>query len=102
MSGPDSLDEDWRLEILSSRPHLRGAAFLFRPYQRYSPDWDHDHCAACFIKLTEPGIGDVNVVHSGYAIAEMPGHRAGYWWVCTLCFDDLSDTMEWRLLSAEP
>ncbi len=60
-----------------------------------SVHWDHDHCAACFVKFAEfdgPGIE-----HEGYATTEEYPKGAGYHWICARCFADLGEELQWSL-----
>ena len=81
---------DWRLD---NARHLAGFALRRRRYQRWSDDWDHDHCAACWAKFAqgdEPGI-----LREGYATGEDDPRGAGYDWVCETCFAELQPELGW-------
>jgi hypothetical protein len=87
--------KDWRLEQLEAYPHLRGVAFVRKPYRAYSPRWDHDHCAACWAKLaTWDFIPDA--LHEGYATTRDYVKGADYIWVCVPCFDEFREIMSWE------
>jgi hypothetical protein len=83
--------DDWRLD---NARHLCGLTLLRRPYKKWSDDWDHDHCAACFAKLAE--FDGEDVLHEGYATPPgYKGDREGYDWVCVTCFHDLKTSLNW-------
>jgi hypothetical protein len=82
--------DQWRLD---SARRLKGARLQFRPYSRWSGSWDHDHCAACWTKFAESDAADVQ--HEGYATCDDYPLGARYEWVCTTCFDELKEKMQW-------
>jgi hypothetical protein len=90
---------DWRLEQLETQPYLRGVGFTRKPYREYRPGWDHDHCAACGMKLAEPELAGEDIVHEGYATTEDFVRGADYEWVCIPCFALFRDEMGWIELS---
>src|SRR5579883_235427 len=64
--------KDWRLDNVRG---MEGIRFRRKRYAKWSKSRDHDHCAACFVKLAEfdgPG-----VEHQGYATCEDYRHGAG-------------------------
>jgi hypothetical protein len=69
-------DKKWRIDNVS---HLKGLRLQFRRYSRWSESWDHDHCAACWVKLAESEGPDVQ--HEGYATCEDYPKGACYEWV---------------------
>jgi hypothetical protein len=74
---------------------LRGATLKRKKYTRYSAEWDHDHCAACWAKFAErEGTG---IVHEGYATTAEYDLGEDDDWVCPQCFADLRDEMGWQL-----
>jgi hypothetical protein len=86
--------DQWRLDFAR---HLKGARLQFQRYGRWSESWDHDHCAACWAKFADfdgPGI-----LHEGYATCDDYPQGARYEWVCTACFDELRDKMQWTSVS---
>jgi len=93
------MTKDWRLEQLQARPYLRGAAFLRKPYRQPSPEWDHDHCTACWTTLAEPHIKRADIIHEGYATTAEFVRGADYNWICVPCFEQFRDIMEWRDLT---
>ena len=53
---------DWRIDNCK---HLRGLTLERQKWVRWSEDWDHDHCAACWAKFME---GDaLELKKEGYA-----------------------------------
>ena len=90
------MSKDWRLERLEDEEQLRGASFVRKAYRRYSPEWDHDHCAACWQKLAEPDLGVEDAIHEGYATTDDYFRGADYEWVCPTCFETFGGVMGWR------
>lgn len=87
---PDRQWREWRAE---NARHLSGFQLLRQPYQRWSAEWDHDHCAACGDKFVE-GDGE-GQSQEGYATTEDYPKGARYEWVCVRCFNDLSGLVAW-------
>jgi hypothetical protein len=77
---------DWRLQ--GQERYLQGALLRWTRYERYSPSWDHDHCAFCWAKFAEQGVADA--LHEGYATDDR------YRWICSTCFNDLRQQFGWR------
>jgi hypothetical protein len=86
--------EDWRLQHLRTQPRLRGASFVRKPYREYRTGWDHDHCCACWAKLTEPGAGNADGAREGYATTAGYFLGADYDWICLPCFEEFRDLMD--------
>jgi hypothetical protein len=84
--------KQWRIDNASA---LRGVRLRFQPYTRLSESWDHDHCAACWVKFAEFDGADIQ--HEGYATCEDFPRGARYEWVCSACFADLKDDMGWTV-----
>ena len=93
------MTKDWRLQHLETRSYLRGVAFVRKQYRAPSPEWDHDHCTACWATLAEPTIKAANIVHEGYTTAPDFVHGPDYHWICVPCFDQLSEIMDWRVVT---
>ena len=68
-------------------------AAKFQPYVRWSKTWDHDYCAACMVKFMEADGPDIQ--REGYATTAEYPRGARYEWVCSECFADLKDDMQW-------
>jgi len=81
--------EDWRAD---NAKHTRGAILYFRKYSRHSDKWDHDHCEGCWAKFMERSAPDALV--EGYVTED--GRR----WVCSECFRDLKDVMDWQVVAS--
>jgi hypothetical protein len=91
--------KDWRVDLVE---HLRGQRLLFSKYRQPSPQWNHDHCAACFATFAEFEGPDHQ--YEGYTVGPEYRHGREYEWVCTRCFADLKDEMGWsgfRVYSAD-
>ena len=88
--------EDWRSKNLDTVQRLRGQHFIRKPYSAYRPDWDHDHCAVCWVKLMEPNVSGEGIIHEGYAVTADYPHGADYEWICPDCFELGKDQMNWR------
>jgi hypothetical protein len=91
-----SMDDDWRL--MGQERYLKGAAFVRKPYTRWSVDWDHDHCDFCQRKFVEanghPEDDDEKTV--GYAaVGTGPEGQDDYHWVCDDCFADFRERFGW-------
>jgi hypothetical protein len=87
--------DQWRLD---SARRLKGTHLQFRRYSRWSESWDHDHCAACgakFAESDEPGLQ-----REGYTTCDDYPLGARYEWVCTTCFEELKDRMQWTAVPA--
>ena len=89
-------DKDkWRIDFAR---HLKGIRLQFRPYIQWNQSWDHDHCSACWAKFAEFDGPDIQ--HEGYATCDDYRFGACYEWVCTTCFDELKDEMQWTAIRA--
>jgi hypothetical protein len=89
------MDADKQCRIDTAQA-LKGVRLQRRKWKATPDGSDHDHCAVCWAKLAEwdsPGI-----LHEGYTTCDDFVHGAGYEWVCEMCFTDLKDDMEWRLV----
>ena len=83
-------NKQWRID---NAHQLKGVRLLFQRYTRWSESWDHDHCAACGAKFAEFDGPDIQ--HEGYATGEDYPKGARYDWICSACFNDLKDEMQW-------
>jgi hypothetical protein len=81
---------DWRLDQVE---RLRGAALRFSAWKSLDPDWDHDHCLACGVKLSDRPFKDS--LPEGYATTESDPHGPYYHWVCVPCFEELKAEIGW-------
>ncbi len=88
-------NKQWRID---NAAHLKGLRLQFLAYTRWSEDWDHDHCAACWTKFAE--LDGPDIQHEGYATCDDYPRGARYDWVCKTCFEDLNDDLHWTVASA--
>ena len=87
--------DDWRTEVLETIPYLRGQCFVRKPYKAYRPDWEHDHCAVCGVKIAEPNVAGDDVIHEGFATTSEYERGEDYEWVCAECFVASKEAMRW-------
>ena len=81
---------DWRLQ--GQEKYLQAAALIrraWRPPVR-NPNWDHDHCAFCWAKLSAEPLPDS--LQEGYCTPDE------YSWICATCFEDFKSRFEWRVI----
>jgi hypothetical protein len=71
-------------------------AFSFRPYRRWSSEWDHDHCEGCTAGFSEDHPADL---HEGWATTPEYELGAEYSWVCDECFERFRDELDWRVVT---
>ena len=82
---------DWRADNAES---TKGFAFTWRKYTAPCKDWGHDHCEGCMAKFAE--FDGPDILHEDYASDTKYKDRPGYYdWVCTDCFRDPKDEMQW-------
>jgi hypothetical protein len=89
MDTPDP-DKQWRID---NAARLKGQRLAFHRYTQPSETWDHDHCAACWVKFAE--FEGPDILHHGFATGADYQHGALYEWVCETCFKDLKHDMQW-------
>ena len=70
--------------------YLAGAILVRKRYQPYRDDWEHDHCAFCWKKFSDPD-------DEGYTTTEQDPTGANYHWVCTSCFEDFKQRFGWTV-----
>ena len=78
-------EHDWRLT--GQERFLKGKTFVKKRYTAPSPNWDHDHCAFCWIKFMENEVP--GTFQEGYATED------NYYWVCPQCFADFQAEFQW-------
>jgi rubredoxin len=84
-------ESDWRYE---NAKYHDGAELSWSTYESPTPEWDHDHCVACWQKFSE--VGDPpEVLNAGYRTADDD-------WVCPECFSDLNASLHWTVISGAP
>lgn len=84
--------EDEPLGATGHLEELRGVAFAYRPYRRWSASWDHDHCDGCMVGFSEDSAEDL---HEGWTTTAAYEKGAEYCWVCSECFDRHKDRLDW-------
>jgi hypothetical protein len=80
--------KDWRIE---NARRTQGASFKQVKYEAPRPDWDHDHCAACWAKFMDSARPET--LDHGYVTLD------GKWWICDQCFNDLKGELDWEARS---
>jgi hypothetical protein len=90
-------DSDWRLA--KKHDYLIGVTVRFKPYSKWSADWEHDHCSFCWAKFMEKDDPNrkADCLHEGYAVVAHDDFRDDYHWICTVCFDDFKEQFQWKL-----
>ncbi len=81
-------NNDWRLQ--GQENYLKGVSLTFKTYSKYREGWDHDHCEFCQAKFMEK---NSDALHEGYTTKD------DYYWVCTNCFEDFNEMLEWKVAS---
>jgi hypothetical protein len=84
-------EDDWRLT--GQEKYLKGVTLVHRRYKQYdkNPDWDHDHCAFCWAKISLND--DPEHLKEGYSTAD------DYPWICPKCFEDFKDNFKWTIIT---
>ena len=82
---------EWKIDV---GKRLKGQPLRFKTYSYLGPMGDHAHCTTCWAKLAEYDGPDI--LHEGYATTDSYSLGADYDWVCTECFDELKDDLDWR------
>ena len=88
---PEPAADDWRVH---GATRLKGCFFRLKGYYRWSEQWTHDHCSACWATFSD----HEGHQHEGYAVTEEYVHGGDYAWVCKECFQDLREMMHWRVV----
>jgi hypothetical protein len=81
---------DWRIDTCEQ---IRGVKLRRKKYSAPRKDWDHDHCMACWAKFAD--FDGPDILHEGYATTAESKWGEDYHWVCSTCFTDLRDVMNW-------
>lgn len=76
---------DWRRQ--NQENYLKRVELVFKDYQPYRNDWDHDHCEFCGDKFSL-NESDLN---KGYSAKD------GYRWICEDCFTDFKEEFDWKI-----
>ncbi|MCP4806056.1 MAG: hypothetical protein GY913_19255 [Proteobacteria bacterium] len=74
--------DDWRGQ--GQEAYLCGLVWRWSAFTPYRPEWEHDHCECCSIRLSKAA-GDLQ---SGFVAQD------GYRWICKDCFDDFRDEIQ--------
>ena len=93
LTPPDEPLLSYHLEL------LRGLTFRFAGYPNVE---DHDHCRACWAKISD--FDSPEVQHEGYLTKYVIPNGAGETqddWICTDCFPKLRNQMQWQLPEAQ-
>ena len=96
------MEKDWRLERLEEQEYLPGIRLQRMRYREYRPDWDHDHCVACWAKFTVSDFPEQPTLHEGYTTCSDFEQGAEYWWVCPGCFSLFREAMGWTEVASSP
>jgi len=77
--------DDWRRR--GQEDYLLSLELTWKRYQALSAEWEHEHCAFCFQKFTDPAYGPQtsqaaddaahDQTHAGYTNLQAPTARAG-------------------------
>lgn len=84
------MTDDWRL--MGQERVLQGATLYWTAYRQPSPNWDHDHCAFCWVRFMERGaVTPDDALQEGYCTEDR------YHWVCESCAKDFVERFAFRL-----
>jgi hypothetical protein len=75
---------------------LEGYGWRRAPWARppNNPEWDHDHCVACWAKFSD-NVPDA--FRKGHTHGVAPAEE----WVCDECFSRLAKELRWTLVGPE-
>ena len=77
---------DWRLQ--GQEKYLKNAVLVRKKYERFSEEWDHDHCEFCGAKFS---LESADTLQIGYATPD------NYRWICDFCFQDFQPLFNWKV-----
>ena len=77
--------DDWRRQ--GQEKYLMGLKLILKSYNKYSPEWDHDHCEFCGSKFSL----NESDLKKGYSSVD------GYRWICIECFNDFKEEFYWQI-----
>ncbi len=80
---------DWRLQ--GQERYLKQVELIYRTYEIFREDWDHDHCAFCGGKFATQG-GEFT---EGYATMDQ------YHWICKNCYMDFKGIFDWKIIPSD-
>ena len=85
--------------LLSQAASWRETLFTWKRWDRYRPDWTHDHCLFCFAcicnhrdRFPELNPGDRGCYRHAYYAEREDGT---YLWVCRNCFKRFQKDFDW-------
>lgn len=78
--------DDWRRG--NQERFLGGKTFRHLQYERWSEEWDHDHCSFCWETFR---VEDGPYLHVGWATDREGFEGEPYHWVCETCFEDFRE-----------
>jgi len=76
---------DWRL--MGQEEYLKNQTLIFHCHQKWSAEWNHDHCEFCTRHFGCSPDG----LHEGYSTID------NYRWICKDCFNDFKEMFNWRI-----
>lgn len=82
---PTPAPDDWRRQ--GQEVTLAGRCFEWLAYSPASAEWDHDHCAFCWVKFMVGANAPPDAIGEGYRT------REGDSWVCRECFEDFREEL---------
>ena len=90
---PPALKSAWRLT--NQEQYLKGATLRMSRFKVRSgqPDWDHEHCEFCWVKIVEEKRKD----DGDDLLVEAYATEDGYRWVCPKCFSDFREMFQWKV-----
>ena len=88
--------KDWRIDLVES---LRSQRLVWSEYRQPSPEWDHDHCLGCGATFSE--LDSPEYLQHGYTTGAEYSHGKEYEWICSQCFADLAQFMDWTAAYAD-
>ena len=82
--------------------HCRGLTFSRKAWHRpaNNPEWDHDHCDACWVKIWDRPEVEAGSLSEGYASLANAKSPDDYRWLCPPCFADLREVLDLKELEA--
>jgi hypothetical protein len=100
-------------EAVEQHPDLVGAKLIWQTYHRPSENWDHDHCALCWEKITDnptrdglrEAFTDGVLQHGSPATDDpnlIPAPAARQNWVCATCAVDYQESFGWTATGGPP
>lgn len=88
---PGENPNQWKIDFAS---YLANATLYRRRWSTPTATWGHDHCEACWAKLSDYDAPDI--LREGYTTGVALPSQPGYAWVCPACFEDLKPVLGWE------